>query len=167
MDFINSLDGNIALKPNHITDAARFAADNWGLDYQGGKLGVGFADEFMGPLTASLTDVAMDDKAFKLAVNLRVPKGKSPETLKSDIAGKLDAWTRKSHITPVFERSIAEPMYRNPEGEWVKALLSVATESLDMANQFGTSAGATSVNYRRRHRVMRQKAAQHERLVHR
>ncbi len=28
LDFINSLDGNIALKRNHITDAARYAADN-------------------------------------------------------------------------------------------------------------------------------------------
>jgi predicted dipeptidase len=146
LDFINSLDGKVALKHNPITDAARYASDNWGLDYLGSKLGVGFADEFMGPLTASLTYVAMDDKAFKLAVNLRVPKGKSPETLKSEIAGKLDAWTQKSHIKPTFDYSIAEPMYRNPEGEWVKSLLAVATENLGMEHKFGTSAGATSVH---------------------
>ncbi|OQR31709.1 dipeptidase [Pseudomonas sp. Bc-h] len=146
LDFINSLDGKVALKHNPITDAARYASDNWGLDYLGSKLGVGFADEFMGPLTASLTYVAMDDKAFKLAVNLRVPKGKSPETLKSEIAGKLDAWTQKSHIKPAFDYSIAEPMYRNPEGEWVKSLLAVATENLGMEHKFGTSAGATSVH---------------------
>jgi predicted dipeptidase len=146
LDFINSLDGKVALRHNPITDAARYASDNWGLDYLGSKLGVGFADEFMGPLTASLTYVAMDDKAFKLAVNLRVPKGKSPETLKSEIAGKLDAWTQKSHIKPAFDYSIAEPMYRNPEGEWVKSLLAVATENLGMEHKFGTSAGATSVH---------------------
>lgn len=146
LDFINSLDGKVALKHNPITDAARYASDNWGLDYLGSKLGVGFADEFMGPLTASLTYVAMDDKAFKLAVNLRVPKGKSPETLKSEIAGKLDAWSQKSHIKPAFDYSIAEPMYRNPEGEWVKSLLAVATENLGMEHKFGTSAGATSVH---------------------
>lgn len=146
LDFINSLDGKVALKHNQITDAARYAADNWGLDYLGSKLGVGFSDQFMGPLTASLTYVAMDDKAFKLAVNLRVPKGKSPQVLKSEIAGKLDAWTQKSHITPAFDYSIAEPMYRNPEGEWVKALLAVATENLGMKHTFGTSAGATSVH---------------------
>jgi len=146
LDFINSLDGKVALKHNPITDAARYASDNWGLDYLGSKLGVGFADEFMGPLTASLTYVAMDDKAFKLAVNLRVPKGKSPETIKSEIAGKLDAWTQKSHIKPAFDYSIAEPMYRNPEGEWVKSLLAVATENLGMEHKFGTSAGATSVH---------------------
>ena len=146
LDFINGLDGKVALKHNQITDAARYAADNWGLDYLGGKLGVGFSDEFMGPLTTSLTYVGVDDKAFKLAVNLRVPKGKSPQVLKAEIAGKLDAWSKKSKIAPNFDYSIAEPMYRNPEGEWVKALLAVASENLGMEHKFGTSAGATSVH---------------------
>ncbi|PBQ18938.1 dipeptidase [Pseudomonas congelans] len=146
LDFINSLQGKVALKHNQITDAARYAADNWGLDYLGSKLGVGFADDFMGPLTASLTYVAMDEKAFKLAVNLRVPKGKSPQVLKSEIAEKLAAWSTKTAIKPAFDYSIAEPMYRNPEGEWVKALLAVASENLGMEHTFGTSAGATSVH---------------------
>ncbi|SHN03494.1 dipeptidase, putative [Pseudomonas asturiensis] len=146
LDFINSLDGKVALKHNHITDAARYAADNWGLDYLGNKLGIGFADDFMGPLTASPTFVGMDEKTFKLAINLRVPKGKSPEKLKSEIADKLTAWSQKSQITPAFNYSIAEPMYRNPEGEWVKALLAVASENLGMKHEFGTSAGATSVH---------------------
>ncbi|MFC6338316.1 dipeptidase [Pseudomonas sp. CCM 7891] len=146
LGFINGLDGKVALKHNHITDAARYAADNWGLDYLGGKLGVGFADDFMGPLTTSLTFVGMDDKAFKLAVNLRVPKGKSPEVLKSEISDKIGAWSKKAHIAATFDYSIAAPMYRNPEGEWVKALLAVATENLGMEHTFGTSAGATSVH---------------------
>ncbi|WP_248740105.1 dipeptidase [Pseudomonas sp. MWU12-2029] len=146
LDFIHSVDGKIALKHNHITDAARYAADNWGLDYKGGKLGVGFADDFMGPLTTSLTYVGMDDKTFKLAVNLRVPKGKSPEVLKTEIADKLAAWSKKTHVAVNFDYSIAEPMYRNPEGEWVKALLAVSTENLGMKHEFGTSAGATSVH---------------------
>ncbi|MHC8328256.1 dipeptidase [Pseudomonas sp. LB1P83] len=144
--FINSLDGKIAHKHNHITDAARYVADNWGLDYLGGKLGVGFSDDFMGPLTTSLTYVAMDDKAFKLAVNLRVPKGRSPEELKAQIAEKLGAWSKKTHVAVAFNYSIAEPMYRNPEGEWVKALLAVASENLGMEHKYGTSAGATSVH---------------------
>jgi predicted dipeptidase len=146
LGFISSLDGKVALKHNHITDAARYAADNWGLDYLGANLGVGFSDTFMGPLTASLTYVAMDEKVFKLAVNLRVPKGKSPETLKTEIADKLGAWSNKTHITPAIDYSIAEPMYRNPEGEWVKALLAVSSENLGMEHKFGTSAGATSVH---------------------
>ncbi|WP_149086976.1 dipeptidase [Pseudomonas prosekii] len=146
LDFINSLDGKIAFKHNHITDAARYAADNWGLDYLGGKLGVGFADDFMGPLTTSLTYVALDDKTFKLAVNLRVPKGKTPDALKKEITDKISAWSSTSKVAANFDYSIAAPMYRNPEGEWVKALLAVATENLGMEHKFGTSAGATSVH---------------------
>ncbi|WP_338570822.1 dipeptidase [Pseudomonas canadensis] len=146
LELIHSVDGKIALKHNHITDAARYASDNWGLDYLGGKLGVGFSDEFMGPLTTSLTFVGQDDKAFKLAVNLRVPKGKSPEKLKAEIAEKLSAWDKKTKVKVGFTYSVAEPMYRNPEGEWVKALLAVASENLGMEHKFGTSAGATSVH---------------------
>ena len=146
LELIHSVDGKIALKHNHITDAARYASDNWGLDYLGGKLGVGFADDFMGPLTTSLTFVGLDDKAFKLAVNLRVPKGKSPETLKKEIADKLSAWDKQTKVKVSFTYSVAEPMYRNPEGEWVKALLAVASENLGMEHTFGTSAGATSVH---------------------
>ena len=146
LELIHSVDGKIALKHNHITDAARYASDNWGLDYLGGKLGVGFSDEFMGPLTTSLTFVGLDDKAFKLAVNLRVPKGKSPEKLKAEIAEKLSTWDKKTKVNVDFTYSVAEPMFRNPEGEWVKALLAVASENLGMEHKFGTSAGATSVH---------------------
>src|SRR3546814_746620 len=146
LDFINSLEGKVALKHNHITDAARYAADNWGLDYVGSKLGIGFSDAFMGPLTASLTYVGMDAKAFKLAVNLHVPVGKPTETLKAEIADKLVAWSKKAQVAVAFDYSIDEPMYRNPNGEWVKALLSVASENLDMEHKYGTSAGATSVH---------------------
>ena len=146
LELIHTVDGKIALKHNHITDAARYASDNWGLDYLGGKLGVGFSDDFMGPLTTSLTFVGLDDKAFKLAVNLRVPKGKSPEKLKAEISDKLSAWDKQTKVNVDFTYSVAEPMYRNPEGEWVKALLAVASENLGMEHKFGTSAGATSVH---------------------
>ncbi|MDE2036498.1 MAG: peptidase dimerization domain-containing protein, partial [Pseudomonas sp.] len=146
LDFLNSLDGKVALKHNQFTDAAHYAANNWGLDYLGAKLGVGFSDAFMGPLTTSLTYVGEDDTTFKLAVNLRVPKGKSPEALKAEIGDKLSAWTKKNHVAVTFDYSIAEPMYRNPEGEWVKALLAVASENLGMEHKYGTSAGATSVH---------------------
>ncbi|CRM98794.1 Beta-Ala-Xaa dipeptidase [Pseudomonas sp. 34 E 7] len=146
LELIHSVDGKIALKHNHITDAAGYAADNWGLDYLGGKLGVGYADDFMGPLTTSPTFVGLDDKAFRLAVNLRAPKGKAPEALKAQIEQKLNAWNTQAKVNVNFTYSLDKPMYRNPEGEWVKALLAVATENLGMQHKFGTSAGATSVH---------------------
>ncbi|WP_323113507.1 dipeptidase [Pseudomonas guariconensis] len=144
--FLNGLGNQVPLKQNHITDAARYAADNWGLDYLGKQLGVNFDDKFMGPLTASLTYVGLDQKALKLAVNLRIPKGKPLATLKDELADKLGTWARGSHTSVAFEYSLDEPMYRNPEGEWVKALLDVASQNLGLPHEFGTSAGATSVH---------------------
>ncbi|MCM2378766.1 dipeptidase [Pseudomonas marginalis] len=146
LGFIHSLDGNIALKQNHISDAARYAADNWGLDYLGGKLGIGFSDAFMGPLTTSLTFIGMDEKTFTLTVNLRVPKGKRLDVLKAEIADKLGAWSTKNAIAMDLDYLMTEPMLRDPEGEWVKALLDVASENLDMQRKFGASAGSTSVH---------------------
>lgn len=146
LDLLAGLEPKVALKHNHITDAARYAADNWGLDYFGNKLGVAFSDDFMGPLTASLTYVGLDDKSLKLAVNLRVPKGKTPEQLQQEIADKLKQWQQQSGVVLALDYKIAEPMYRNPNGEWVKALLSVASENLRLPSEFGSSSGATSVH---------------------
>lgn len=146
LGFINGLGEQVPLKHNQFTDAARYAADNWGLDYLGNKLGVAFKDDFMGPLTASLTFVGVDKKGLKLAVNLRIPKGKPLATIKDELADKLGDWARQSHTSVAFNYSLDEPMYRNPEGEWVKALLDVASENLGMQHAFGTSAGATSVH---------------------
>lgn len=144
--FIDGLGKQVPLKHNQFTDAARYASDNWGLDYLGKKLGVGFEDAFMGPLTAPPTFVGVDDKGLKLAVNLRIPKGKEIAVIKDDLATKLDKWKSTSHVPVAFDYSLDAPMYRNPEGEWVKALLAVASENLGMKHEFGTSAGATSVH---------------------
>lgn len=144
--LLNGLGQQVPLKHNHITDAARYAADNWGLDYLGKTLGIGFKDDFMGPLTASLTYVSLDPKTLKLAVNLRIPKGKPVATIKDELADKLGDWARSSHTSVAFDYTLDEPMYRNPEGEWVKALLDVATENLGLPHEFDSSAGATSVH---------------------
>ena len=79
-------------------------------------------------------------------MNLRIPKGKSPEKLKAEIEEKISAWDKHTKVAMDVTYSVAEPMYRNPEGEWVKALLAVASENLGMEHKFGTSAGATSVH---------------------
>jgi predicted dipeptidase len=146
LSFIHSLDGKIALKQNHISDAARYAADNWGLDYLGGKLGIGFSDAFMGPLTTALTFIGMDEKTFTLTVNLRIPKGKRLAELKAEIADKLGIWSQKTGISVGLDYLMTEPMHRDPKGEWVKALLDVASENLGMERKFGSSAGSTSVH---------------------
>lgn len=146
LGFLSYLEEDGLFQNNHITDAANYAASNWGLNYLGEVLGIAYADEFMGPLTTAITFVALDDKQLRLAVNLRMPVGRDPDALIAEISEKLDRWAAQSNIDVAFTYSAGAPMYRNPEGAWVNALLDIATETLDMPREFGSSAGGTSIH---------------------
>ncbi|MEZ5490441.1 MAG: dipeptidase [Gammaproteobacteria bacterium] len=146
LDFLHRMDAQQLFKHNHITDIAHYAAVNWGLDYLGNTLGIAYSDPFMGPLTTAVTFIGDGERVLRLAVNLRLPAGKEPAELLQQIESRLLAWSEANGIDVSFDLSAAEPMHRNPEGAWVNALLDIATETLDMPREFGTSAGATSIH---------------------
>lgn len=146
LGFLSYLSDEGIFQSNHITDAAKYASANWGLNYLGETLDIAYADDFMGPLTTALTFVGLDDDRLRLAVNLRLPVGRDPDDLIAEISNKLDSWTEASNIEVSFNYSVGAPMYRNPEGAWVNALLDIATENLDMPREFGSSAGGTSIH---------------------
>ncbi|MCE2027753.1 dipeptidase [Sessilibacter corallicola] len=145
--FLHELPEKTKVKKNHVLDAAHYATANWGLNYYGEKLGINYAHDFMGPLTTSLTYIKVTDKDMKLATNLRAPVGKETKQLKQEIQTGVVGWLAENNVEMSLDISIAEPMYRNPEGAWVNALLDVATENLDLPREFKSSAGATSVHY--------------------
>ncbi len=146
LGFLNYLNEEGLLQSNHITDAATYATQNWGLNYLGEVLDIAYADDFMGPLTTALTFVNLDEQRLRLAVNLRLPVGRVPDELMADISTKLDQWAAITGIGVSFTYNAGAPMSRNPEGAWVNALLDIATENLDMTRQFGSSAGGTSIH---------------------
>ena len=134
------------LESNHFTDAARYATDNWGLDYLGTRAGIAYSDSFMGPLTAAQTFVSSGDDWLRTGVNLRLPIGRQSDALVADLRDSLDNWATKRGIDVVFESGAKEPMYRNPEGAWVNALLDIAVGNLGIPREFGSSAGASSIH---------------------
>ena len=146
LDFIVHMRQTLDIKANHITDAAQYAADNWGLDYKGNKLGIGYRHEFMGPLTAALTYIHLDKNTLQLAVNLRIPEGKALEVLKKEITEKISNWKLSQNKTMQVDYRFSKPMYRNPKGKWVNALLDIASENLGIERKFGSSAGGTSIH---------------------
>jgi predicted dipeptidase len=145
-DFIYESGLVLPIKNNHLTDAILYAVSNFGLDYTGRQLGIDFSDDFMGPLTASLTFVQVDNNGMQLITNLRVPKGRDIAELQQDIKNRMAEWSLLSNMTLDIELSIAEPMFRNPEGQWIQTLLDVATENLDLPREFMSSDGATSIH---------------------
>ena len=145
--FIHSVQQQKALfKLNHITDAADYVVANWGLDYLGKTLGIDFSHDFMGPLTSSLTQIKLDDNSLQVGVNLRVPVGRDVDKLQQEIMDKLVKWNKSSGVNVAYDIYMSEPMYRNPKGAWVNALLDVAIENLSMPREFGSSSGGTSVH---------------------
>jgi predicted dipeptidase len=144
--FIDQMAGQGVFQSNHFTDAARYATDNWGMDYLGTKLQIGYSDEFMGPLTAAQTFVAIDAGQLRTAVNLRLPVGREPAALVEQLRDTLNAWASENAIAMQLDISASDPMYRNPEGAWVNALLDIAVENLNIPREFGSSAGGTSIH---------------------
>ncbi|MDP1757125.1 MAG: dipeptidase, partial [Pseudohongiella sp.] len=145
-DFLYEAGHVVYMKDNHLTDAILYAVSNFGLDYTGRQLGIGFSDDFMGPLTASLTYVNVDNTGMELITNLRVPKGRDIGELKQEILDRLAEWSAMSNLPLDLELDIAEPMFRNPEGQWIQTLLDVASENLDLPREFMSSDGATSIH---------------------
>lgn len=123
-DFLHQVRKVAGFKANHFTDAAAYVSDNWGLDYHGGKLGIGYSDPFMGALTTPVTYVKVKDGALYLAVNPRAPRGKDRDVLVAEIRRALDAWKARTGTDVAFDIHIKRFMYRDPKGPWIQALLS-------------------------------------------
>lgn len=146
LDFLYESGHVVNLKDNHLTDAILYAISNFGLDYTGRQLGIDFSDDFMGPLTASLTFVQVDSAGMQLVTNLRVPKGRDIAELEQAILNQLQEWSALSNIPLDVEVEIAGPMFRNPQGAWINTLLDVAAENLNLPREFMSSDGATSIH---------------------
>ncbi|WP_317931395.1 dipeptidase [Halioxenophilus sp. WMMB6] len=145
--LIDQIADQLPVANNHIRQAAAYAADNWGLDFYGQKMGIAFEHPFMGPLTAAITQVKLDDQQLQLAVNLRVPAEVDLARLQQTITDQIVSWGREQQTAVDLDITLGEPMYRNPKGKWVNRLLDVATENLGLPREFASSAGGTSVHH--------------------
>lgn len=143
-DFLHRARRNIAFKSNHYTDAAAYVSDNWGLDYHGNKIGIAYADPFMGPLTAPVTYVKVKEGALRLVVNPRAPRGKEPAQLIGEIRRALEGWKTKTGTAVDIDIKIKRYMYRNPKGAWIRNLLETFREVTGIDAKPRSSNGYTS-----------------------
>ncbi|MFN8673695.1 MAG: dipeptidase [Candidatus Sericytochromatia bacterium] len=143
--FIKELDKDINFKKNNIKEAIDYVNNNFGLDFYGKKLGIDYKDDFMGPLTTSVTYLNNINGEFELAVNLRAPKGKEPLELKKEIEEKLAKYKKEHNSTFKLEVSTGNYMYRDIKGNWINTLLNVFGEVTGKeAKPISTSGGTTA-----------------------
>jgi predicted dipeptidase len=143
-NFIHEARKEIPFQGNHFTDAASYVAANWGLDYLGGKLGIGFSDPFMGALTAPVTYVKVKQGALHLAVNPRAPRGREPDRIIAAIRQGIDKWQAETSIDATFDIKLKRYMYRNPKGPWITTLLDIFGDVTGVAAKPRSSNGYTS-----------------------
>jgi predicted dipeptidase len=123
--FLHTAKPTMPFRENHFTDAIRYVYDNYGLDYYGKKMGIDYSDDFMGPLTISLTTISLTADRLRIGVSGRPPKGKAVADLKTEVETKLSAYKRDSSVAFGQELRVYDFMYRNPEGKWLDILLDI------------------------------------------
>ena len=88
----------------------RFIDDLVGTGFYAEKFGdLGYADDFMGPLTLSLGTVEVTEGRLVAGINLRRPVGRTAEQVERSIADAIARWEDETGIDVSFEHSVGEP----------------------------------------------------------
>ncbi len=145
--FLHTAIGEISFRKNHFTAAIQYIFDNYGLDFYGKKMGIDYSDDFMGPLTMTLTTVSLNEERLQIGVSGRPPRGKAVKDLKKEIEEKLSAYRSKASLTFAQQVKVWDYMYRNPEGEWINILLDIYSVTTGEDAKPVSSNGGTTAKY--------------------
>ncbi|NIR52062.1 dipeptidase [candidate division KSB1 bacterium] len=145
--FLHAAMQTIPFRKNHFTDAIQYVYDNYGLDFHGKKMGIDYSDEFMGPLTMTLTTVGLNEKRLQIGVSGRPPRGKAVQDLKKEIEEKLSAYKSKTSLAFGHSVRVWDYMYRNPKGAWINILLDVYSAATGQEAKPVSSNGGTTAKF--------------------
>lgn len=103
-----------------------FINDNIGLGLEGKKFGkIAYRDDFMGPMTVSPTVIKQNDNNIELNINIRRPKGKTAQQLRSEITDAIAKW-KLNNLADITELDhyIGDPFVQS-EAPHTNTLLNV------------------------------------------
>nr|WP_299244793.1 dipeptidase [uncultured Halomonas sp.] len=136
---------DVDFQENQYTRAIHYIDDNYGLDFTGEKLGVGYSHDFMGPLTLTPTYLEEQDGTLRVAVNVRAPKGEqSVEELAQSIDDKLATYAQQNDLDMDVDIEISDWMLRDPQGQWLQTLLNIFGDTTGQKAEPIASAGSTT-----------------------
>ena len=137
-------ESGLALQPNGYADAVRYMVDLFGLDYLGHRMGIAYSDDFMGPLTASLTTVFVKAGRVEVTANVRMPRGNTPEALTQATTDKVKAWAATRQVQVQVDHQQGNWMARDPKGAWLSTLLNVFGDTTGLEAKPVSTAGSTT-----------------------
>jgi len=133
------------LAANHYLKAAKYIDELYGTGYLGEKMGVGYKDDFMGPLTFSPNLIRMgNDGRLEMTTNVRMPRGRTPDELKSQVAAKVNAWAEANQVKLDVNYDQGDWMARDPKGAWLSTLLDIYGSTTGLEAKPVPTAGSTT-----------------------
>ncbi|MDQ0082801.1 putative dipeptidase [Variovorax boronicumulans] len=139
------LESGVALADNQFLKAVKYVDALYGTGYLGEKIGLGYRDDFMGPLTFSpnLIRTGADGRVV-VAVNTRMPRGRTPEELKTQVTAKINDWAAANKATVEIKYDQGNWMARDPSGQWLTTLLNIYGDTTGLEAKPVSAAGATT-----------------------
>ncbi|WP_462387819.1 dipeptidase [Acidovorax sp. Q11] len=137
-------ESGVALAPNGYAQAVRYLTDLYGVDYLGRTLGLAYSDDFMGPLTMSPNLIREKDGKVDVLVNVRMPRGSTPEALTQATSAKLKAWGAQAGVAVEVDHQQGNWMARDPKGAWLATLLNTFGDTTGLEAKPVPTAGSTT-----------------------
>lgn len=138
-------ESGVALADNQFLKAVKYVDTLYGTGYLGEKLGVGYKDDFMGPLTFSPNLIRTGaDGRLVVAVNTRMPRGRTPDELKAQVTAKINEWASANKAAVEIKYDQGNWMARDPSGQWLSTLLNIYGDTTGLEAKPVSAAGATT-----------------------
>lgn len=137
-------ESGVALAPNGYAQAVRYLTDLYGVDYLGRTLGLAYSDDFMGPLTLSPNLIREKDGKVDVLVNVRMPRGSTPEALTQATSAKIKAWGAQAGVAVEVDHQQGNWMARDPKGAWLATLLNTFGDTTGLEAKPVPTAGSTT-----------------------
>jgi len=138
-------ESGVTLADNQFLKAIKYVDALYGTGYLGEKMGVGYRDDFMGPLTFSPNLIRTGaDGRLVMAVNTRMPRGRTPDELKAQVTAKINEWAAANKAQVEIKYDQGNWMARDPSGRWLATLLDIYGDTTGLEAKPVSAAGATT-----------------------
>ncbi|WP_432725961.1 dipeptidase [Variovorax sp. W6] len=139
------LESGVTLADNQFLKAVKYVDALYGTGYLGEKIGLGYSDDFMGPLTFSPNLIRTGaDGRLVVSVNTRMPRGRTPEELKAQVTAKINEWAAANKAAVEIKYDQGNWMARDPSGQWLTTLLNIYGDTTGLEAKPVSAAGATT-----------------------
>ena len=139
------LESGVTLADNQFLKAVKYVDALYGTGYLGEKIGLGYKDDFMGPLTFSPNLIRTGaDGRLVVAVNTRMPRGRTPDELKAQVTAKINEWAGANKTAVEIKYDQGNWMARDPSGQWLTTLLNIYGDTTGLEAKPGSAGGGTT-----------------------